>query len=252
MTEIILNSLISWRLLPWTRISQRIYILQEKVYKFSRRCDQFKVHKLQDYMINSNDIKLFAVQKIINNLNKYYDKYNKKKYIVKDIEKFYIYINLFSIQKCKKSTKIILEYIKQYLVYICLKPEWEARLEPIYRLDSKVFRKSSYIYQSNNVLFSDSRNIKNNYEFFLSINKNTKYLTISYFIKRIQSLPSIKYYINYWLNYQNIKYYSNIKYIYYSLYTSIFNCLDIIVSYILSNGLHWYLIYTLDKLKKRQ
>nr|YP_010903255.1 hypothetical protein REP76_pgp122 [Hypnea cornuta]WCH55708.1 hypothetical protein [Hypnea cornuta] len=239
MTEIILNSLVPWRLLPWIKISQRIFILQQKVYKLSRRCDQYKVHKFQDYIMSSSDIKLFSIQKIINNINKYYNDYNKEKYKIKDMEKLYMYINLFSIQKFEKSIKIILEYVKQYLIYICLKPEWEARLEPACKFDISIFNQSPYINHISNFLYDKK------YIFSLLINRKTQYLVIVYCIKRIQSLPSIKYYVNNWLNCQNI------KNIYHHLYISIFNCLYILISCIILNGLEWYLVYILDIFQKK-
>nr|WCH55509.1 hypothetical protein [Hypnea pseudomusciformis] len=244
MTKIILNSLVSWKSLPWIKISQRIFIIQQKVYKFSRRCNQYKVHKLQDYIMNSSDIKLFAIQKIINNINKYYNNYSKTKYRIKDIEKLYIYINLFYFQKCKQSLKIILEYIKQYLVYICLKPEWEAKLEPAYKLDLGILNQSSYINHARHFLYGKNQSTNKSHIFTLFINRNTQYLAVIYCIKRIQSLPSIQYCINNWLNYQNI------KNIYHDLYTSIFHCLYILISCIISNGLEWYLIYTLNIFEK--
>nr|QCI07152.1 hypothetical protein [Hypnea pannosa] len=250
MNNIILNSSVSWKLLPWIKISQKIFILQQKVYKFSRRCNQHKVYQFQDYMINSSDVKLFIIQKTINNINKYYNNYNKKKYKVKDKIKFYIYKNLYNIQKYKKSIKIILEYIKQYLIYVCIKPEWEARFEPIYKLDSNTFNKSFYIYQISDFFSSNSRNILKTYTSFLSINKSTKYLVVSYFIKRIQSLPYIKYYISCWLNYRNMQYSLYLRNTYDVSYPSVFNCLEILVNYIMLNGWQWYLIYTLNFSKK--
>nr|YP_010902857.1 hypothetical protein REP59_pgp123 [Hypnea flava]WCH54911.1 hypothetical protein [Hypnea flava] len=229
MTEIILSPSVSWKFLPWIKISQKIFILQEKIYKFSKQCNQYKVHHIQDYMINSSDIQLFLIQKLIDNLNRYYYRFNKKKYKVKDIEKLYIYQNLFDIQNYKKSIRIILEYIKQYLVYICIKPEWKARFEPMYKLKLNILQDLCCIYETSNSL---------------SINGNTKYLLIPYFIKRIQSLQSIKLYINYWLNYQIIENSLNLQNIYYSFYPSILNYLKMLIHSILLNGLEWYLMYT--------
>nr|YP_010903651.1 hypothetical protein REP92_pgp124 [Hypnea wynnei]WCH56503.1 hypothetical protein [Hypnea wynnei] len=250
MTEIILNPLVSWKSLPWIKISQRIFILQEKVYKFSKQCDQHTVHKLQGHIINSSDIKLFIIEKIINNVNQYYCKYKKEKYKVKDIEKFCIYKNFFHIQKHKKSIKIILEYIKQYLVYVCIKPEWEARFEPMYKFKLNILNKSCFIYRTSKFLSNYSKNTQKVYNMSLYINKNTKYLFVSYFIKRIQSLPCIRYYINYWLSYQSINNSLNLKDLYYNFYPSIFNCLDMLIDYIMFNGLEWYLIYNVNFLKK--
>nr|WCH54712.1 hypothetical protein [Hypnea edeniana] len=246
MIKIILSPSVSWKFLPWTKISQKIFILQEKIYKFSKQCDQYKVHQLQDYIINSSDVKLFIIQKIINNLNRYYYKYNRKKYKVRDIEKFYIYQKLSDIRKYEKSIKIILEYIKQYLVYICIKPEWEARFEPMYKFKLNTLHNSCYLYKKAKFLSSYGKKRQKFHccSLSISINRNTKYLLIPYFIKRIQSLQSIKRYISYWLNYQIIENSLNLKNIYYNFYTAIFNCLKILINYITLNGLEWYLMYT--------
>nr|YP_010902458.1 hypothetical protein REP52_pgp124 [Hypnea nidifica]WCH54313.1 hypothetical protein [Hypnea nidifica] len=231
MTEIILSPSVSWKLLPWIKISQKIFILQEKIYKFSKQCNQHKVHQLQDYIINSSDVKIFIIQKIINNLNNCCYQCNKKRYRVKDIEKFYIYKNLSTIQEYKKSINIVLEYIKQYLVYICIKPEWEAKFEPIYKFKL-------------NIILNNFHSICNvNSYICIYINKHSKYLSISYFNKRIQSLQSIKCYLNYWLNYQIIERYQKTKNRYYNFYPSIFNCLKILIDYIKFNGIEWYLMY---------
>nr|WCH55309.1 hypothetical protein [Hypnea brasiliensis] len=243
MTEIILSPSVSWKLLPWIKISQKIFIIQEKIYKFSKQCNQYKVHQLQDYIINSRDIKLFIINKIINNLNNYCYKFNKKQYQIRDIEKFYIYQNLFNIKKYKKSIKVVVEYIKQYLVYICIKPEWEAKFEPVYKFR---LNNSCFIYSITNVLSIYSKNTYLFHVRSLSINKNIKYLLIPYFIKRLESLQSIKSYINYWLNYQVIENSLNIKNIYYNFYPSIFNCLKILIDYITFNGLEWSLMYNFN------
>lgn len=243
MIEIILNPSVSWKSLPWIKISQKIFILQEKIYKFSKQCNQYRVHQIQDYITNSADIKIFIIQKIINNLNKYYYKSNKKKYKIKDIEKFYIYQQLYHIQKYEKSIKIVLEYIKQYLVYICIKPEWEARFEPMYKFKLNILHNSCSLYKLSNFLFNYHKNKQPLHSYSLSINRNTKYLLILYLTKRLKSSQSIKRYINYWLNYQIIEKFLNFKNIYDNSYSPIFNCLKILINYIIFNGLEWHLIY---------
>nr|WCH56103.1 hypothetical protein [Calliblepharis sp.] len=247
MICIILNSSISWKSLPWKAVNQRIFILQEKIYKYAQRCNQYKVHKFQNYILNSSDIKIIAIQKVTNNINNYYHFYNKEKYLIKDIDKLYIYQHLFSTQKYSKKIEVVINYIKQYIVYLCIKPEWEARFEPIYKFQLHKLRRCYSIYKLSE--FFSSQSIDNSckvYFFSLFSEKNQKYQIIKRFIKRLHSLPSISYYINYWLNYQYIRCPLNIKKIPSRYYDSIPNYLEVLTYNILFNGIEWYLMYTLN------
>nr|WCH56303.1 hypothetical protein [Hypnea sp.] len=248
MTSILLNSLVSWKSLPWKKISQRIFILQEKVYKFAQQCNQYKVHKLQDYILNCSDAKLLAIQEVTDNINNYYRYYDKERYFIKDIEKLYIYQNLFRTQQYSKKIEVIVEYIKQYIIYICLKPEWEARFEPVYKFKLNKIRKSYTIFNISK-FFSNQYYICNNckvYVFSLFYQKYQKYQIIRRFIRRLQALSSIEYYINYWLNYQHTRYALDIEKIYSLYYQLIPSYLDALISDIIFNGIEWYTMNVLN------
>nr|YP_009391222.1 hypothetical protein [Dipterocladia arabiensis]ARW59366.1 hypothetical protein [Dipterocladia arabiensis] len=114
----------NWKLLPWKDIYTRIIIIQKKIYQASKSYNWQYLCKLQKYLINSNEAKIFSIKYIINQLY-IYNKHKKKiKYKIKDKEKFIIFKVLFDV--CQSSFFVI-EKVKQYLIHLCIKPEWEAK-----------------------------------------------------------------------------------------------------------------------------
>ena len=130
ITDYYINIESDWQNLPWQHINGRVALIQKKIFEASRQHNLKVLHKTQNSLLNSNEARLFAIDKIINSINKYYKLYNDEHYFSKDIDKFYLFKYLFnhnSILKVK--LKFILEKIKEYLVYLCISPEWKARFQ---------------------------------------------------------------------------------------------------------------------------
>nr|YP_010904253.1 hypothetical protein REQ04_pgp123 [Catenella fusiformis]WCH57504.1 hypothetical protein [Catenella fusiformis] len=240
MKPITLNSSISWKFLPWKRINQRIFTLQEKIYIFAQQCNKKSVHKIQNDILNSSDAKILAIQKIFKDLNKYHTNYNSTA-----INKFYIYNYLFINQVHLPKKQLIIENIKQYLVYLCLKPEWEARLESVYKFNVVNTNECYFIYRLSNFLAKNCSS-KSSKKFIHSLDKGivNKYINVDSFINKIQSLPSISYYVKSWLDQQNVQKLLTSKYTrkYDKNVQTILNCLDKLIYNIMYNGIEWHTI----------
>uniref|UniRef100_UPI003002B4DA hypothetical protein n=1 Tax=Anunuuluaehu liula TaxID=3049639 RepID=UPI003002B4DA len=145
MKTITIDSSTVWKSLPWAQIKEKIFVIQQKLYESSKECNQKEVEKLQNYILDSSDSKIFAVQTVVNYISKYY---NKRKYNFNDEDKLFIYESLLESNICCTKIQCIIEQIKQYLVYLCLKPEWEARFEPTYQIKvRKVLYHQNTLYQ---------------------------------------------------------------------------------------------------------
>nr|YP_009774104.1 conserved hypothetical plastid protein [Caulacanthus okamurae]QIZ74721.1 conserved hypothetical plastid protein [Caulacanthus okamurae] len=246
MTLITINSLVVWKSLPWKKINQRIFTLQEKIYKFSKQCDRKNIRIIQDYILNSSDAKLLAIQEICNNLNNYYEYNKKRQYKIEDVNKWHIYRYLFSNTENIYIQKFIIEYVKQFLVYLSLKPEWNAKLESNHKSNTDNISNCYLIYRLCNFFALDVKfNSKKLliYSFYKSTIK--KYINAEKLILKVQASKSISLYIKYWLNNQ---YFSDFSINYYGIHKFsdvATNNLNQLINIIIYNGIEWYLMSTL-------
>nr|QCI06120.1 hypothetical protein [Dicranema revolutum] len=239
-----LDCLLLWQSLPWQKISQRIFILQERMYKLSKQCNQYYVYKIQDYILNCSDAKLLAIQVISNSLNQYYVNNDKEKYQVHHIDKLYIYKYFYHDTACSQKYKIIIEYIKQYLVYLSINPEWKARLEPVYKFNASDNTSCHFIYRISN-FFSKNYSYKSSLQCInpLSTYLSNKYINLNYLLKRMCALPSISLYIQYWLHNQYFLEPLQRKIcILNSTNKYMINSLVQLLYHIIYNGIEWYSI----------
>jgi len=179
----------SWKHFPWKKISTRVVLLQKKIFEAARKNNKLQIYKIQNYLLNCNEAKIFAIENIINSINNYYDFYNEEKYICSDEEKFIIFKYIFSIYSQVKILKskvlIIIEKIKQYLIYLCLQPEWQARFNYNIVLQNKYF----------------TRNPISNFYLIEVCNINIKYYSnfnFNHLIDKLKSLPYIQKHIQFW------------------------------------------------------
>nr|UAT97135.1 hypothetical protein Ahn.pli.UK.pt_236 [Ahnfeltia plicata] len=195
-----ISNSITWQNLPWNKINEKLFNLQRRIYKASQRCDYTIVHKLQNYLIDCDYIKMIAIQNVSENLNKYYLVYDEEKYLINNQEKFTILQQL----NCKKNTssQFFKDKVKQYLVYLCLQPEWTAKLEPLYyesrntsknRLDARIKR-----FFCTNFKFKAYSMCS----LIISNKHAVKYISKEYLCKKLQTIPSIVSNINLWLDQQ--------------------------------------------------
>lgn len=126
-----INYLNEWKCLPWEKISNRVSTLQKSIYQATKECNIVKLSQLKYYMMNSNDTKLLAVQTVLGSIHKYYLNLNREKYHFNDQDKFIIYKALHSRSVLDRHVSNIVEQIKQYILYMCVQPEWSARFKNI-------------------------------------------------------------------------------------------------------------------------
>nr|QVY57899.1 hypothetical protein [Betaphycus gelatinus] len=238
----------SWKSLPWQKINNRVFTLQEKVYKFSAQCKQQSVYKLQDYMLNSSDMKLFAIQSIYNKIKQYYILADQEKYNVEDCDKQAVYSYLVNGKQDNEKNQIIIKNIKQYLVYLCLKPEWNARFEPMYKFNINDQQKYYFIYRLSNFLLNyanenqEALSIQN---YSLNSQKINKFINIYSLSYRMQTLPSISYHIDFWLQNQDLPENLWINSNLYIKSKTGMNHLSHLLYSIIGNGFEWYNMITL-------
>lgn len=205
MKTIILDYSTIWKSLPWSQIEEKIFILQQKIYESSKECNQKEVQKLQNYILNSSDSKIFVIQKVVDYISKYYIKYNKEKYNFNDEDKFLVYKSLFENKICSNEVQFVIEQIKQYLVYLCIKPEWEARFEPIYKFNVNSKKQYYFLYRLSKFLLKNLKYQSQKIDIYpLKSQLISKYTDLKYLICKIHAIPSISYYLQYWLNNQYI------------------------------------------------
>nr|QCI07322.1 hypothetical protein [Leiomenia cribrosa] len=238
MVSIKINYNTEWNSLPWNQINEKIYVIQKKIYQYSRDCNKQNLHRIQRYMMNSSDIKVLAIHKVLYSIEQYYLNNNKEKYIFNNIDKVLIYETLFNRVVCNIKFSLVLNKIKQYIIYLCISPEWEARLEPIYRLKHNMQIEYYFIERLSKFL---SLQIKTNIKY---TNRNCtnhslihKFINTDYVINKMQSLTDINLYIKYWAKNQSyIESLYKISNIDNSNICVLFNQL---INRIIYNGLQW-------------
>lgn len=199
-----LNQNTVWSALPWQDIQMRIFMLQQQIYKSSKDCNIFLMHKWQNLLLNCNEIKLMTINIISNYILKYYSIYNSAKYKVDDKLKFFLFNHIYRAYNCNLVIKNLLELIKQHIIYLCIQTEWEAKFEPIFK--QKISNQSSYLYQKRIIdslkLFNEYTNNQNLDLIKIHCHNEIvpKYSNQSYLLNKLQSLSYINYCLQSWLD----------------------------------------------------
>nr|YP_009393501.1 hypothetical protein [Bostrychia simpliciuscula]ARW62063.1 hypothetical protein [Bostrychia simpliciuscula] len=112
-------------------------MIQKQIYNATKKYDLHYVHKLQNYLLNSNEGKVISIDKVLKDVCNYYYFYDKEVYLIETYKKFTILKFLFNINFFKtKINSIIIENIKQYLIYLCIEPEWKAKFSKVSNTNS--------------------------------------------------------------------------------------------------------------------
>lgn len=136
-----------WQDICWKEVNRRVYKLQKRIYKASKRGDVKTVRGLQKILIKSQSGKLAATRRITQeNKGKKTAGIDGKK-ILNPQQRIKAAMDIKLSDKCKPVRRVwipkpgrdeqrplgiptINERIKQYLVKLALEPEWEAKFEP--------------------------------------------------------------------------------------------------------------------------
>nr|UAD88823.1 hypothetical protein [Gracilariopsis chorda] len=207
MVNCILDQKTQWQYLPWNQIKQRVFVLQNKIYTAAQVCNKNLVYQAQNHLINSNEAKLIAIQQVFGSVQNSYINFNQENYIIRDIDKIYVLNFLFKSDSLCESynfLRILLEKVKQYLIYLCLESEWSARFKSTF--DINIYHHISYGSQEKKII-SCYNNFKLNINNFIYTNHyvNSKYINISYLKQKIQALPYFTSNIIKWLRTQNLE-----------------------------------------------
>nr|YP_009244078.1 hypothetical protein Gele_060 [Gelidium elegans]AMK96320.1 hypothetical protein Gele_060 [Gelidium elegans] len=226
-----LKSYKSWNSLPWKQINERIFILQNKIYKASQECNQKDLKHSQSILINSIEAKLKCIDNISQFIYQYYLRYNSEIYDSTELCKKSILIYLLS--KEKPYNCYIIDKVKENIIYLSIQPEWKAKLEP---------NASKYV----NYFALKALNCRpNNYgrDKFCSIftmEIYTKHININYLLAKIQSSLQVNSTIKDWVKNQSIM--EPPKWFCRNPYTIINSCYDLYQSIcsIIYCGMEWF------------
>lgn len=239
----------------WVKIKKIVLSFQQKIYKASRKCDIHQVHVLQSVLLHAKSTRLLATQIIIKQLEKQYWLCARKKSIISSVYKLMFLGQLLRKNELHKKNSIffvISEKIKQYVVFLVLRPEWHNKLEFFLRMESgKVYsqeiktRLSSFFTD-----YSSIRSYKNCSINFESIT-TAKYVDKKYLIHKLSTFTYIEDSIINWLNNQFFfeSPYATKNIIMYGLNNSDYDQLWILIQRIIYSGMEWYL-YTHLKLEQ--
>nr|YP_009257515.1 hypothetical protein [Coeloseira compressa]ANH09598.1 hypothetical protein [Coeloseira compressa] len=192
---------------PWINSSQelinaRIFVLQQKIFQASQSCKKQDMYKWQNILLNSKELRIEAVNTMCKLLRQEYIKHNSKQYFISDKLRFFLFKNLFNYYAKNSAVKNLLNRINQYLIYACLKPEWEAKTEPVLISNFSIFFTNAYQTKYTDFLFQ--YNLKNSAQ---TNNWKTikcqvlyKYLSINLLTNKLNSLFYINYCLKFWLN----------------------------------------------------
>lgn len=173
-----LNIYTDWKVLPWKKIYTRIQIIQTKIYKAAKQNNLQYIFILQKYLLNSNEAKILAIKNIIDNIY-IFSKYKKKiKLFIHNKNKFKIFLSLYNYKLNNNKFDYILKQIKDYLIYLCIKPECEAKF---------IFS----FYENKTINIFKYLNDINTY--FFKFTLNNKDIILQYMINNIQLLNNINY-----------------------------------------------------------
>lgn len=232
-----------WTYLSWKQIYERVFIIQQKIYKASKLCIKQDIYNTQNVLINSNEAKVIAIEKICNLVSRYYQSQSKEKYYFTNNDKFFLLRNLFKSQVlCEKLTNIV-QKVRQYLIYLCIEPEWRAKFEPSWQKNNATDR--DYLLQEKLVYFFYNKlNHQTNYLItdlqYIRSDLISKFIDINYLIKKMQSLPYINFCLKFWLRNQSFSESLNLQLFFISSTYIQQSCLLELLLKILLTGINWF------------
>nr|AOM68143.2 maturase [Rhodochaete parvula]ARO91256.1 putative reverse transcriptase/maturase [Rhodochaete parvula] len=184
---------LDWQLLPWKKVEKFISLVQQKIYKATLQSDYKSLYELQYFLSNSYAIKLFAVKQITE--NKYYTSASSIKInVLNSLQKLNIASTLdLSYYQCDKfqeelniELKLIHDKSLELVLYLCLKPEWEAK----FKLLNNEYLFNSHIKELiKNIAFSinNSKFKKNFYVLVAEIELQNQIVYKDYLVKMLKT-----------------------------------------------------------------
>nr|YP_009510418.1 hypothetical protein [Gracilaria caudata]AXI96091.1 hypothetical protein [Gracilaria caudata] len=186
MTSYILDEKTKWKYLPWDQINQRVAVLKYKIYKAAKMCDKNLIYKAQNNLVNSNEAKIMAIQHICQSIKDSYMNWDNENYSISDIHKTHIFSLLFDYQRSYKiyrSFQSMIEKIEQYIIYLCLQPEWSIKFKS--NFDTSIYNHISSQLEGKNVIsYNHTDSVKStcliNFNYYIP----SQYINIKYIKKK--------------------------------------------------------------------
>nr|QCI08675.1 hypothetical protein [Sphondylothamnion multifidum] len=123
-----------WNELPWHNIYLRLSTIQKKIFQATKKYKKNYIYRLQRYLLNSNEIKLISINYVTEAIKKCFSFSNSlinSRHIYIDDKQRNILLSLLFTHNIQNFDNLyfILEQVKQYMVYLCIQPEWLAKLD---------------------------------------------------------------------------------------------------------------------------
>lgn len=212
---------LAWNRIKWTKVQQRTFRIQRRIYKAKREDKKRVVHYLQNKLIHSFDAKLLAVQQVTTlNKGKLTKGIDNELYTTAD-KKWQLanslklngkadFIRRVYIPKSGKSEKrplgipTIKDRAKQTLVKFALEPEWEA----VFEAESYGFRPGRSCHDAMENIFTSIRSTPK-YVLDADIAKCFDKINHDKLLKKLDSPSIIKNQIKAWLKADIMTLYAN-------------------------------------------
>nr|YP_010170946.1 hypothetical protein K8K75_pgp120 [Chondria tumulosa]QSD57087.1 hypothetical protein [Chondria tumulosa] len=155
-------------------------MIQKQIYEAAKKHKLNYVFNLQNYLINSNEAKLFSLMISLNKLSTYYVEFEGCNFMFNIANNLSFLHSIFNSQVLNhRTTKVVLEKTKQILICLSLEPNRKAKLkESVYK---NFFISSSYIFLLRNNESSYTKNINTYKSIFINIvvskARSCKYVT---------------------------------------------------------------------------
>nr|YP_009294452.1 hypothetical protein Aspa_056 [Asparagopsis taxiformis]AOM65935.1 hypothetical protein Aspa_056 [Asparagopsis taxiformis] len=240
MYSLKINNSFQWNSLTWDQIYTKYFLIQKQIHNAALKCEYNKVYKLQNYVANSYEIKLLAIEHICKSFVQY-------KYYISSEEKKLIFQSFYNNNKITcKNILFIKEKVQQHILYLIHQSDWKVKFEPT--IESKINNFQVHnLYNRLTDFFDIKLNKKSVY--CLTYTMYEKYINISYLANKILKINPISHKIKKWFDFQ---YYweekiNNIFVLEISRqFTNYSNNLYNIYEKILFNGLEWHFLISMQ------
>lgn len=120
-----------WHLLPWSQIDNFVFSLQSQIHIMALHGSKERLHQLQRFLVSSYASKLFVVKKIGESKSAEYANCNRPFNTLNSSQKLALSLNINVSSPSLPSDltqelESFCEFASKQLLYLCLRPEWEA------------------------------------------------------------------------------------------------------------------------------